>query len=78
MKYVISYLAIGLVMMIVVLVPHLLRPKMSTELLDSIHPERLTRRYRLLHNIIFPVLTGALITLVWPVVPVVKLLQLRK
>lgn len=71
MAYLYAYLAMGSVVCVAVLVSHLradsTRLYKRSAFLDALHPERKTRRYRILTQQVAPVLTGIALVLVWPI-----------
>ena len=71
MIYVVWYLAIGLVVLAVVFISHRISRKWDflskSEILDALIPERMTLKYKILTNIVAPVLTAIFILAAWPV-----------
>ena len=71
MIYLYLWIAIGILTLIVVLGSHLLTKKKESEslrdLLDAANPERIKFSYRLLNNIVAPVLGSVFIVIAWPV-----------
>lgn len=71
MKYLIGYLAIGVLTLVAMLISHLKQEKpkfrFRSELMESIYPERKKWWYRLLDKIVAPVLAGAAVIAVWPI-----------
>lgn len=71
MAYLYAYLAMGSVVCVAVLVSHLradsTRLYKRSAFLDALHPERKTRRYRILTEKVVPVLSGIALVLVWPI-----------
>ena len=80
MIYLYWWIAIGIVILIVVLGPHLLTKKKESDslrdLLDAANPERTKLSYRLLNNIVAPALGSVLIVVAWPVAIYMKAKEL--
>lgn len=76
MIYVAWYLALGVVVLAVIFVSHRLTRKDESrslsELLDAVNPERKTLQYRILNNIVAPVVAAVLVAVVWPVAIAMK------
>ena len=75
MIYLSLYLGVGVVMLAVLLISdRRSNPEPSMRpLLDDLDPVRQTTRYKILNKIVVPLLAGALVIFVWPVVPAMKL-----
>ena len=80
MIYLAGYLAVGVVILAVVFISHRLTTKDESQslkgLLDAVNPERKTLRYRILNNVVVPVLAGVAVVAVWPVVIVMKIKEM--
>ncbi len=76
MTYLIWYLAIGVVVLLVVFISHRVsvepEQEFTREIMDAMHPERKTWRYRLLDKAVIPILAGMLVLVAWPAVIYMK------
>ena len=76
MIYLAWYLAVGVVVLAVIFIAHRLSKKDESQslsdLLDAVNPERKTLQYRILNNIVAPVVAAVLVVAVWPVAIVMK------
>ena len=80
MTYLIVYLVIGFIVLAVMLISHRLSQKAEPphfgELLDAVNPERKTLKYRILNNILVPMLAAMLVLAVWPAAIFIKAKEL--
>jgi hypothetical protein len=70
MVYLYAYLSTGMVVWLALLLENRLsgsaRLSGSSVILDALHPERKTRRYRILSRLVAPVLSAIGVVLLWP------------
>ena len=70
MVYLYAYLSTGMVVWLALLLENRLsgsaRLSGSSVILDALHPERKTRRYRILTKLVAPVLSAVGVVLLWP------------
>ena len=81
MIYLYSYLAIGVVTLVVMYVTHKLISKSESDglkdILDAMNPERKKLSYRLINNCLVPVLASVVAISFWPAVMYMKIKDLR-
>ncbi len=82
MNYLYAYLALGLLVLLVLLIEnrrsYSARFAGSSAIMDALHPERKTRRYRILSGLVAPVLTAVGVLLLWPFGLAMKLQEMAK
>jgi len=70
MTYLVTYLAIGVVVLLLALLQDHMQKSFASDfkkaIMESLHPERKHWRYRLLHGMIVPTLSGLLVIVIWP------------
>ena len=75
--YLYAYLAAGLVVWLALLMENRrsgsARLSKPSAFMDALHPERKTRRYRILSGLVAPVLSAAAMVLLWPIGLLVQL-----
>jgi hypothetical protein len=80
MIYLYWWIAIGIVTLIVVLGSHLLIKQKESDslrdLLDAVNPQRTKFAYRLLNNVVVPLLVSVVIAIAWPVAIYMKAKEL--
>ena len=77
MVYLYAYLAAGVVVWLALLMENRrsgsARLSKPSAFMDALHPERKTRRYRILSGLVAPVLSAAAMVLLWPIGLLVQL-----
>ena len=77
MNYLYAYLALGVLVLLVLLIENRRSGSIlltgSSVTLDALHPERKTRRYRILSGLVAPVLSAVAVVLIWPIGVLVQL-----
>ena len=80
MIYLAWYLGIGGVVLVAVYAAHRLGGggalNSKSELLDALHPERKTLRYRILSGVVVPALSAVAVVVGWPIAVGLKLKEL--
>lgn len=81
MIYLYWYLGVGAVTLVVMLVAHKLTTKSESEglkgILDAMNPERTKLSYRIINNLLVPVLASVLVLFVWPAALYMKIKDMR-
>lgn len=82
MTYLYWYLSIGVLILAFVYGAHLRTKEKETdslrELLEALHPERKTLSYRILNNVVTPVLAAIFVVAVWPIAVFMKAKEMIK
>ena len=82
MNYLYAYLALGVLVLLVLLIDNRrsgsARLAGSSSIMDALHPERKTLRYRILSGLVAPVLTAVGVMLLWPFGLAMKLHDMAK
>lgn len=81
MTYLVLYLVIGAIVLVVMLISHRMSKRDESlsvsELLDAVNPERTTLKYRVLNDVVVPVVAAVAVLAVWPVVFLMKVNDIR-
>ncbi len=82
MNYLYAYLALGVLVLLVLLIDNRrsdsARLAGSSPIMDALHPERKTLRYRILSGLVAPALTAVGVMLLWPFGLAMKLQDMAK
>ena len=80
MRYLLSYIAIGIVVFVVVLVTHWISTRsgaaLASKMMETIHPERKSWRYALMENVVVPFLAAMFVFVAWPALIYMKAKEL--
>lgn len=80
MIYLYAYLGAGIIALLIIFISHRLTAKPESEftrdMMDALHPERKTWYYRLLENVVIPILAGTLVVIAWPAAVYMKVREL--